>query len=132
MADVKTIGEALLASVDRDSDRVAFITDAMRPSIAEVLQQSLGVRDLLRDRGARPGDRVVVWGDGAHPLEWMVSYFGVHLLGAWCVPSNPRMERATRSSSPAISSRRRCWRRSRSCGARFPTSGLERESPPSV
>ena len=94
MSEPRTVSEALVASVERGAERVAFITDDLRPGIGEVLRASLMVRDLLRDRGVCPGDRVIVWGDGARPLEWLASYFGIHLLGGWCAPLNPKIASA--------------------------------------
>jgi long-chain acyl-CoA synthetase len=72
---------------------------------AEVLDLSLRTASLLRERGVKQGDRVVIW--GPNRPEWAFAYFGTLLLGAIVVPFDVRateqfLERVEAKTEPVI------------------------------
>ncbi|MGE3993838.1 class I adenylate-forming enzyme family protein, partial [Pseudorhodoplanes sp.] len=79
-----------MASLARDPQRAAFFANSRKSSIGDLAQRAAAVRDFLVGHDVKPGDRVILCMDGLHAEEWMACYFGIHLLGAWCVPLNPK------------------------------------------
>lgn len=90
---VTTVPSAFARSVERNSSRVAVVTeDGPSLSYAELdAQRRLAARALLA-HGVVRGDRIAIW--APNRLEWIVAGLAAHSIGAAIVPVNTRMKGA--------------------------------------
>src|ERR1700722_8113044 len=82
--------DMLRASVERDASATAVLEvgGGRSLSFSELWHQAMTVAGGLREAGVGRGDRVAIrLGNG---IDWVLAFFGVHMLGAVVVPVNTR------------------------------------------
>jgi long-chain acyl-CoA synthetase len=85
---VMPVVSALFENADRLPNRLALIADNEAVTYGELRQRILSAHAILKDMGVEPGDRVVL--AASTEPEFVYGYFAVHLLGAICVPIDPK------------------------------------------
>ncbi len=90
-------------------DGVAWrnVADGAELTLSRWHRQSNGVAHGLRRLGVAGGDRVALMLPNDEPLEWLVSYMGIHKAGAVAVPLSARigeaeLARVLRHAEPSV------------------------------
>ena len=90
-----TIPGLLAERAQADPHHVALVVhDGPALTYAEWDRRSNDVARGLVGRGVRPGDRVALYFDNAHWIDYAACYVGVHKAGAVAVPVSPRFKPA--------------------------------------
>lgn len=80
-----TIEEQILQNANSFPSKVALIAGEMMVTYGELWDRCLKTADVLRSRLAlKKGDRVIIAAAGN--IEFVYTYFGVHIAGGICVP----------------------------------------------
>ena len=85
------LAEVLIASAERDPDKVAVKLDEAELTYAELADASARVAAFLRSTGLEPGDRVGVM--LPNQLQFPIIYYGVLRAGGIVVPMNVMLKR---------------------------------------
>ncbi|MBJ7499341.1 MAG: acyl--CoA ligase [Sphingopyxis sp.] len=90
-ADVPTFGDLLGAAAETFPEQEAFVHGDDRLSYADWLDQSLRVAAAFADKGAKPGDIILIGLDNS--IDFAVCFAGAQLLGAIASGVNTRLGR---------------------------------------
>lgn len=83
-----TIEEQILQNVKLFPDKTALIAGETEVTYGELWDRCLRTADVLRSRlSLKKGDRVIIAAAGN--IEFVYTYFGVHIAGGICVPIDP-------------------------------------------
>ena len=83
-----TIEEQILQNAKSFPNKVALIAGETLVTYGELWDRCLKTADVLRSRLAlKKGDRVIIAAAGN--IEFVYTYFGVHIAGGICVPIDP-------------------------------------------
>ena len=83
-----TIEEQILHNAEQFPDKVALIAGDTAVTYGEMWDRCLKTADVLRSRmSLKKGDRVIIAAAGN--IEFVYTYFGVHIAGGICVPIDP-------------------------------------------
>jgi acyl-CoA synthetase (AMP-forming)/AMP-acid ligase II len=86
------IAEIPALAAARDPEHIALIEDARQLTSAQLLQAVDAVTALLRERGVRGGDRVMIVAENS--IAQIVLLFATARLDAWALVSNARLSAA--------------------------------------
>ncbi len=89
---VPRLDTLLSTSARRHGDKCALVLDDRRLSYRELDRRASRLASGLARQGARPGDRIALYGSNAP--EWLVAYHGVLRLGGVVVPLNAMLQSA--------------------------------------
>ena len=83
-----TIEEQILQNANLFPNKLALIAGETVVTYGELWDRCLRTADVLRTRlGLKKGDRVIIAAVGN--IEFVYTYFGVHIAGGVCVPIDP-------------------------------------------
>ncbi len=90
----ETIGERLLATVERFGEREALVVrdQGYRATYSELWEQSGRAARALMARGVAKGDRIGIW--SPNRFEWVVTQYATARIGAILVNVNPAYRRS--------------------------------------